>query len=247
LLSAHVLEAALTMAGIGTLSENSLHAAIKQYLVQPGDLVEHPVDSFIVDIVRGETLFEIQVKNLYSLRHKLDVLLKNFHVHVVHPIPQIKWVLRLENPAANAKKRKSPKKCSVYHAFDQLVYLCSYIPHPNFTLDILMIEQEDILINDGKGSWRRKGWSLTDQRLLKILDHIPLCGMESYTQFLPDTLNSPFRTIELASAAGIPVRLAQKMAYTMTYAGLLFREGKKGNAYLYNRTQSTANTGTDRN
>jgi len=198
------------MAGIGTLSENSLHAAVKQYLVQPGDLVEHPVGTYIVDIVREETLYEIQVKNLYSLRHKLDVLLENFKVHIVHPIPQSKWVVRMETPASNPKKRKSPKKCSVYHAFDQLVYLHSYISHPNFTLDILMIEQEDILINDGKGSWRRKGWSLSDQRLLKVLDHIPLCGLRSYARFLPDTLNTPFQTKELAFAAGIPVRLAQK-------------------------------------
>ena len=43
---------------IGTLNEGSLHAQLKEWYRQPGDLLEHPVDGFLIDVVRGETLID---------------------------------------------------------------------------------------------------------------------------------------------------------------------------------------------
>jgi hypothetical protein len=74
---------------------------------------------------------------------------------------------------------------------------------------------------------------LQDQRLIEVIKHIPLSGRDSYVRFLPEILPAPFRTSELATAAGIPVRLAQKIAYTLTKSGHLVRIGKQGKAYLY--------------
>lgn len=228
----------MDMNPIGTLSENSLHAAIKQYLKKPGDQLEHPVGSYIVDIFRENTCYEIQTKNFYSLRSKLDNLLNTYSVHIVHPIAQRKWILRIRNEPQAFKKRKSPKKCTPYHVFDQLIYIPHYLSHPNLTIEILMIEQENVLIDDGKGSWRRKGWSIADQKLLKVIDHIELRNLSSYTELFPADLSYPFRTSDLASSLRIPQQLAQKMAYTLHRAGLLKREGKAGNAYLYSLDKS---------
>ncbi|MHA1257030.1 MAG: hypothetical protein ACTSPS_15680 [Promethearchaeota archaeon] len=48
---------------IGTLKEKSLHAELKNWLKLPGDKIESPVDGYIIDIVRGELLIEIQIPN----------------------------------------------------------------------------------------------------------------------------------------------------------------------------------------
>ena len=60
---------------IGTLSEKSLHAGLKEWLSQPGDTFEVKVDGFVIDIVRGDVLFEIQTRHLYAMKRKLSKLL----------------------------------------------------------------------------------------------------------------------------------------------------------------------------
>ena len=53
---------------IGTLGEKSLHAELKQWYMQPGDLLEEMVDGFHIDIVRGKLLIEIQTTNFSSIK-----------------------------------------------------------------------------------------------------------------------------------------------------------------------------------
>ena len=41
------------MAGIGTLQESQLHAALKAWYSGPGDRLETRLDGYVVDILRG--------------------------------------------------------------------------------------------------------------------------------------------------------------------------------------------------
>mgnify|MGYP001034243352 CR=1 FL=1 len=52
--------------------------------------------------------------------------------------------------------------------FRELVYLPGLITHPNFSLLALFTHEEEIWRDDGKGSWRRKGWSIADRALLQV-------------------------------------------------------------------------------
>ena len=84
---------------IGTLSERSLHAGLKTWLAEPGDEQEVKVDGFYIDIVRelpdgDQLLIEIQTRNLGAMKRKLAKLLPNYKVLLVHPIPQVKWIVR---------------------------------------------------------------------------------------------------------------------------------------------------------
>src|SRR5207247_7872633 len=45
---------------IGTLNEGALHAQLKEWYRRPGDLLEQIAGSFVVDLVRGDLLVEIQ-------------------------------------------------------------------------------------------------------------------------------------------------------------------------------------------
>ena len=72
---------------VGTLGEKPLHAALKRWYAAPGDLVEHPVDGFVIDLVRGEQLIEIQTRSFSSMKRKATTLLDRDHaIHVVHPV-----------------------------------------------------------------------------------------------------------------------------------------------------------------
>ncbi len=224
----------LPKTGIGTLGEKSLHAALKQWYARPGDTLETRIDSYVVDIVRDDLLIEIQTRNFTAMKSKLDALLDKHSVRLVHPIAQERWIVRLDaNGKTNLSRRKSPRRGNVYHLFDELVRIPHLITHPNFTLDVLLTQEEEIRLNDGQGSWRRKGWSIYDRRLLAVVEQIPLVNTADFQALLPPDLPQPFTNKTLATALKLRPRLAQRMTYCLRQMNALEIIGKQGNALLY--------------
>ena len=94
---------------IGTEKESSLHAALKSWYSEQGDLLESRIEGFIVDILRGDLVIEIQTGDFGGLKKKLSVLLKYYHVRVVYPVAITKWVSRCKSDDCDSlKRRKSP-------------------------------------------------------------------------------------------------------------------------------------------
>lgn len=218
------------------MAETSLHSELKRRLAQPGDKLEVPYDGFIIDIVRGGLLIEIQTRSFSSLRGKLASLLVQNKVRLVHPIPIEKWIIRPGSDSNRPKKRKSPKRGQVEHLFNEMVYIPDLISHPNFSLEILLTTEEEYWENTGAGSWRRKGWQITGRRLLSIQETRLIASKEDYLALLPPGLPQPFTTLDLATQASIPRRLAQKMVYCLKRNKMIKDEGKIGRAYGYTIT-----------
>jgi hypothetical protein len=224
---------------IGTLGEKSLHAALKQWYKQPGDLLEEMVDGFHIDIVRGKLLIEIQTTNFSSLKSKLTTLTKKHCVRLVYPIAQEKWIVRLAaDGITQLGRRKSPKKGNLFHLFQELVSIPKLIKSRNFSLEVLLIREEEIRCDDGLGSWRRKGWSIADRRFLEMVRRHIFKKPADFLKFIPPIATDPFTTQELAEAANQPRWFAQKMAYCLRKMGAIEVVGKAGNSILY----SAANT-----
>ena len=219
---------------IGTLTEKSLHAELKQHLARPGDRFEIPVDGYVIDIVRANLLIEIQTGGFTPLKRKFaDLLELGHHIHLVHPIAEQKWIIKETADGKRLDRRKSPRHGRAVDVFTQLVRIPQLLPLSNFTLEVLLVHQEEVRRNDGQGSWRRKGWSLHDHRLLEAVHSVRFNARADYLRYIPADLPRPFTNRQLAKAAGIRTRLAQKMTYTLHHAGWLERVGKEGNAYLY--------------
>jgi hypothetical protein len=60
---------------IGTLNEGALHAQLKDWYRCPGDRIAQVVNGFVVDLVRGDLLVEIQTGSFAPLRRKLELKL----------------------------------------------------------------------------------------------------------------------------------------------------------------------------
>ena len=231
-----VLQTMMTSAShIGVLAETTLHADLKTWYARPGDVLETKVDGFVIDIVRGDTLIEIQTRQFGALRRKLETLLPRHHVHVLHPIPLEQWIVRLADDGAAHSRRKSPKRGQLIDIFRELVFIPALLPHPNLTLEILLTQEETWLRNDGRGSWRRQRWSIHDRRLLAVVETAGFVTPADLCSLLPASLTPPFTNHELAQALGCRLSLAQKMSYTLRQAGVLGVAGKQGNALLYHR------------
>ncbi len=223
--------------GIGTLQESSLHAGLKNWYAQPGDVFEAKVGGYWIDIVRGDLLIEIQTKNFSAIRRKLENLVKERPVRLVYPIAEERWILRVVNISETIlSKRKSPRKGTIIELFSELVRIPHLVKEPNFSLEVLFIQEEVVWQNDGQGSWRRKGWSMIDHRLIKVLSQREFHATQDYGSLLPSDLPAQFTTRLLAGRIKKPVYLASKMTYSLWQMGVLERVGKKGNAFLYQIT-----------
>jgi hypothetical protein len=223
---------------IGTLQETSLHASLKSWYAQTGDVLEANVDGYIIDILRGELLIEIQTRNFSALKGKLTRLVEKHPVRLVHPLTQQKWILYEENPADKAvRRRSSPRHAQLPDLFIELVRLPELAIQENFSFEVLLTHEEEIQQKDGKGSWRRKGWSIYDRRLLEVVDRRLFSCPADYAALLPPGLPSTFTSADLARCLSKPRYLAQRMAYCLRKMDVLSITGKTGNSLLYKRGQ----------
>ena len=230
------------MKRIGTLAESSLHAALKAHYARPGDLLECEVAGYVVDIVRplpdgGCACIEIQTRHLGQMKPKLLALLAQHPVLVVHPIAQTRFIVREGADGAVLSRRKSPKHGRVHDLFPELVGLAPLLAHPNLTLEVALIDEEQVWRDDGQGSWRRRRWSIADRRLLAVGQSSVFAAPADYAALLPAALPKVFDTGELAAGIQAPRHLAQQMAYCLRALGLLQAAGKRGRAVLYCRSE----------
>ncbi|MCB2179785.1 hypothetical protein KQH54_01540 [bacterium] len=219
--------------GIGTLNEFSLHAEIIQHLSQPGDQMEAQLEGYFIDILRGDKIIEVQTRNLGKLLPKAHALAKTHTVEVIYPIQQHKTITRVSAEGELVSKRKSPKSGRLVDVFDELVNAPSLITPENVTLKILLIEGVEIWKDDGKGSWRRKGWSIAERRLTGVRSERIFSQPTDLLELLPRSLPSPFTNAQLAKLLKIRSRLAGKITYTLRKLELLTVVDRQGNAYLF--------------
>lgn len=223
--------------GIGTLNEKALHAGLKSWYQRDNDALEVNIDNYVVDIVRGDLLVEIQTQNFSSIKNKLLHLTECHPVRLVYPIAQKKWIIRTNKPEGETlSRRKSPKQGSPVDVFAELVSFPRLVSHHNFTLQVLMTLEEEVRRFDRSRAWRRRGWAIHERRLLNVVEEHTFETASDFLDLLPSSLTEPFSTSELALAIGRPRRLAQKMAYCLRKMGGIKPVGKRKNATLYIRS-----------
>lgn len=219
---------------IGLLNEKPLHAAIKNWYLEPEDRVEVEVDGYIIDIQRGDTLIEVQTKNFSAIKRKVCDLSSRHPLRLVHPIAAEKWLIKLgQNGIPSTRGRKSPKHGTYVDIFYELVSFPKLLTHPNFSIHVLLIHEEELRQKVTNGSWRRRGWKTVERRLIKVSGSQHFRTPEDLAALLPKDLPLPFTTLTLAKALSKPRRLAQRMAFCLRETGAIQAVGRQGNAITY--------------
>ena len=222
---------------IGSLNEKPLHAALKRWYAQPGDQSEVVVDRFVIDIVRRDLLVEIQSRNFSSMKRKLVALTGNHAVRLVHPIAREKWIVKLsEDGRSQLSRRKSPKRGIWAGVFAELVSFPTLLADTSFSLEVLLIQEEEVWRRDPTRGWRRRGWVIHERRLLQGVDRRLFETPADMAALIPAELPEPFTTADLAAAIAQRRRLAQRMAYCLREMGVITQVGKQGRAILYTRS-----------
>jgi len=216
--------------------ESSLHSAIKKWYFLEGDKLEVKVDDFVVDIVRGDLLIEVQTGNFSTIKPKLLRLLNEHRVRIVYPIPKEKWIVHKSMATGQTLgRRRSPKKGRLYDLFSELIRIPTLFSKENFSIEVLMVEIEEIWCNDGKGSWRRKGASVQDRRLVRVFERQIFERKTDFLRLLPKDLPDPFSNRSLAKSLGIPINQSRRMTYSLRKMGTIADVGKNGPQILFVR------------
>ena len=219
---------------IGSLNEKPLHAALKGWYKKPSDQIEVPIDGYVIDILRGNELIEIQTGNFSAIKHKINKLIQTYPVRLVYPIPFEKWIIKLPpNAADELKRRKSPKKGDIFDLFSELLRMPEMMNHQNFVLEVIFTREEEIRRYDRRKAWRRKGWVIEERRLIDVVKSDTFYDSADIGALLPPGLPNKFTTADLAREINRSQRIAQKMTYCLKKMNQISEAGKRGRFLLY--------------
>ena len=220
--------------GIGTLRERPLHASLKRWYAKPGDRTEVAVDGYVIDLVRGDLLIEVQTRGLSSARHKVAALLGHGHrLRVISPIAVDTWIVKFDSEGCVLSRRRSPRHGIPSDIFAELVSIATLLDDPRLEIDVVLIEMEERRFHAPDGPWRRKGWTVEERRLVEVMGTLSLRGLTDLAALLPPGLPERFTTADLASRLGRPRRAAQQMAYCLQRVEVITAVGKRGHFVEY--------------
>jgi hypothetical protein len=215
------------------MREGPLHAAVKAFLARPGDRLEVSVERFVIDLVRADgELVEIQTGGFGALGRKLDVLLDDHRVRVVHPLAAERRIVRVDEHGEVASVRRSPRRGTAVEVFDKLVAFPSLLTHPNLTIEVLLLREDHVRALHPVTS-RRRTRDPGERRLVEVLDRIELRDAGDLGRVLPTLPAEPFTTRELAELVGCTTLLAQRVVYCLRTIGVVAEAGRHGRAPLY--------------
>ncbi len=167
------------------------------------------LDEFVIDLRRGDLLIEIQTGSFGAMGRKLDRLLTDHQMLLVHPIAATTYLHRSGRP------RRSPRRGSIWSVLDELVSIPTLLDHPNLALEVWLVAVDRIERPDPKARRGRGGWRTTDRKLREVLECHRFDTTDDLAALLPRDLPDPFTTADIARAAAISRTTAQKLAYCL--------------------------------
>ena len=161
---------------------------------------------------------------------------------MIYPVAVNKWRGYTEEESKRPESfRLSGHHMNEYSAFEELYRIKEYLPHTGLKVHLYMVDLEEILVKQKKVKGRRRsrsGYERYDDIPLGIRRIVELNEVNDYMQFIPEmpeseTSEEGFTSADLAAAAGTGRSTASLVLNILDHVGVVRREGKRGNYYLY--------------
>lgn len=219
---------------IGTLSEKTLHAVIKNYIEPDEDKQEIPIGKHVADIYLGDEIAEIQTRNLKRLNPKLEEFLKEYKVTVVHPVIRRKKIYWIDPGTGEMSKPRgySPSRGSFESAIREVYGIKDHIGDPNLRVRLILVDADEFRIRNGHGRDNKKFGTWLDKVPTELIDDITLERPEDYMRFLPADIPEDF-TVKDAINCGMNRAEASLIIAFLNKIGVTERIENQGRAYKY--------------
>ena len=220
------------MSAIGRLNETDLHEQIKHLYAGPDGATEVTVDGWVVDAVVGGELVEIQTRGFRKLRRKIEALCPTHRLRIVHPVAVETTIIRIDGGGAVISSRRSPRRGRVEEVFREIGWIADLLPHPAITVEAVLVRVVETRIDDGRGSWRRRGVSVVSRALGAVDETRSFTTAADYLSILPSPLPRRFTNQDLEALTGLGYTTVQPITNALRKMGLLRVLGKEGRRQL---------------
>ncbi len=232
--------------GIGVQKEYLLHQTLKRMLVADENAHEVPIGKFVADAAVGRDIYEIQTKEFYRLREKLEYYLaEDYHVTIVYPVFAQRY-MRWVDPQSGeiGERRRVPRVGSVQDVFLELYAIQPFLNNERLSLCIFGLAIEELKLQDGYGKDRKRYATRIERRLSEVLYRVDIPRVTDLSTLLPADLPQHFTAADYAAVAHCNINSARAAVRILTTQGTLLRAGKRNRAHLYQRVVAPAQVGS---
>lgn len=224
--------------GIGTLSEKTMHAVVKNFYEPDEIFQEQKVGNFVADIFKDDEIIEIQTRNLNALRKKLTAFLPEYPVTVVHPVVHQKMLIWIDPETGElSEPRKVSRKGTPLGAFRELYKIKMFLHDPNLSVVLLLVNATEYRVLNSNPKYQKKHTVRYDRIPTELVGELILKDARDYLSLIPETLPDEFKVKEIAKAAKITERTAGYVVNIMKDMGAIEKVGEDGRAYVYRRAE----------
>ena len=221
--------------GIGTLSEKTVHAVLKEYYGGGEENKEIPLGGFVADVVSEDGVIEIQTRALYRLERKLEALLPLCRVTVVYPIEARKYLLDIDPDSGELiSKRLSPKRLKIWHGIAELYGIRKFLGNENLTVRFPVLTVEETRI---RAAEKKRRADKIDKLPADMTEEVVIRRKEDIAALLPEELPDGFTSAEFAKLCRINADTAGKCIRVLSVMGIITEYGKQGRCKLWKKTE----------
>jgi len=245
---------------IGVQKERLLHAFLKYYLEPDAAFHEQPTAGFsshkanispqeggtdpglasgrpfIADVQRDGAIIEVQTRDLYRLKRKLEAFLAQpeiTQVNVVFPIATTKWLVWVEEDGTCRPRRKSPKPGTPMQILPELYGLRALLQSEKLTFTAAMVQLEEYRHLNGWSRDKKRGSHRMERVPLALDAMVALRGTADYRRLVPDNLPAQFTVQEFGKQCRMQQKAAWRSLHVLTVVGVVQKCGKRGRSDLY--------------
>lgn len=219
--------------GIGTLSEGTLHAVIKNYLDPDEQHHEKKLGRYICDIYDGDHVFEIQTRQLFKLEKKLFSILSEAEATIVFPIAVQKRVFWLDTATGEVSGgRRTTKKGVATDVLHELYGIRNHLTNEKLDVLVLLFSMDEYRNLNGWGRGGKRGSSRHDRIPTSLEGELVLRVADDYRALIPSSLGDCFSAKEFARLTRQSLPLAYRSLGTLSSLGIVSIE-KQGRTNVY--------------
>lgn len=219
---------------IGTMKEKSVHHFLKGHYVANEAYHEIKIGNFYADACIEGEIYEIQTRNFYLLKKKLDTFLKEYDVTIVYPVSMINTICWINPDTGEITKGNTSKlKRRFYQFFREIYSIRDYLSKDNLHFIITCLETTDYRILDGYGLDHKKRASKTDKVPEKIVSETYLNSANDIRQLIPADLGNTFSARDFSKATSLNSSDTSKAMLVLMALNIVNRIGKRDKSFVY--------------
>ena len=238
--------------GIGTLSEKSVHAVLKNYYVPNKEMHEITINKYnenisakyVADAMLDGEIYEIQSRHFYSIGKKLEEFLRYYDVTVVYPLALNKTIRYVDIRTGEVEKeRRSSKRGNIFDFVSELYGIKDLLQNERLHFIVCFLETQEYKLVDVNSKGSRRNSVRTDKVPTKILGEFRIDTKYDYLKLLPkfsqyiqsysDVSKDTFTSRDIAQITGNDTSVCGVLLNILYALELVQRVGREGRCYLY--------------